>query len=192
MHSVVSRALRERPLASFGSFGAGSALAWAYYHEEKANRLEREGLSASLPREYSREALHEYWSARPITVIQRLAKVVQELGPCVGAYVWDFQLTSVPPEEMHTIQKRHAVRLRHALTQLGPAFVKAGQQLSIRPDLVPATVLKELQKLCDSVEPVDDVIALQLLREELQCEDLETIFQDLHLVASASLVRSLK
>jgi predicted unusual protein kinase regulating ubiquinone biosynthesis (AarF/ABC1/UbiB family) len=191
MHSAVSRIVRKRPLASFGSLGVTSALGWAYYHEGKANRLERDGITSPLPREYSREALHEYWSARPITVIQRLAKVVQELGPCVGAYVWDFQLRTVPSEDMVMIQKSHAVRLRHALTRLGPAFVKAGQQLSIRPDLVPATVLKELQKLCDSVEPVDDVIALQLLREELQCDDLETIFQDLHLVASASLVRIL-
>lgn len=57
------------------------------------------------------------------------------------------------------------------------------------PDLVPAAVLKELQKLCDSVKPVPDEIALQLLRDELNCDDLTTLFDDLHLVASASLVR---
>lgn len=62
-----------------------------------------------------------------------------------------------------------------------------GQQLAIRPDLVPPVVLKELQKLCDSVRPVPDEIALQLLREELEIDDLSTVFGNLHLVASASL-----
>jgi hypothetical protein len=62
-----------------------------------------------------------------------------------------------------------------------------GQQLAIRPDLVSPVVLKELQKLCDSVRPVPDEIALQLLREELEIDDLSKVFGNLHLVASASL-----
>jgi hypothetical protein len=65
--------------------------------------------------------------------------------------------------------------------------VIGGQQLAIRPDLVPPVVLKELQKLCDSVRPVPDEIALQLLREELEIDDLSEVFGNLHLVASASL-----
>ncbi len=59
--------------------------------------------------------------------------------------------------------------------------------MAIRPDLVPPVVLKELQKLCDSVRPVPDEVALQLLREELDIDDLSEVFGDLHLVASASL-----
>ena len=59
--------------------------------------------------------------------------------------------------------------------------------MAIRPDLVPPVVLKELQKLCDSVRPVPDEIAYQLLRDELNVDDLSTVFGDLHLVASASL-----
>jgi predicted unusual protein kinase regulating ubiquinone biosynthesis (AarF/ABC1/UbiB family) len=48
-------------------------------------------------------------------------------------------------------------------------------------------VLKELQKLCDSVRPVPDNVALEVLRQELRQENIENVFQDLHLVASASL-----
>jgi aarF domain-containing kinase len=47
--------------------------------------------------------------------------------------------------------------------------------------------LKELQKLCDSVRPIPDEIAHQLLRDELNVDDLSTVFSDLRLVASASL-----
>ena len=84
-------------------------------------------------------------------------------------------------------QQKHAIQLSCALTSLGSAFVKAGQQLSIRPALVPPTVLKELQKLCDAVEAVPDEVAMQVLKEELHCENPSDIFSDIRLVASASL-----
>ena len=90
---------------------------------------------------------------------------------------------------MDELVRIHARMWRNVLTDLGPAFVKAGQQLSIRPDLVPPIVLEELQQLCDSVRPVSDEIVMQVLKEELN--DIATtpdeIFDDLQLVASASL-----
>ena len=46
-----------------------------------------------------------------------------------------------------------AVRLRQALEELGPIFVKFGQLLSTRPDLVPADIASELAALQDSVPP---------------------------------------
>jgi len=45
-------------------------------------------------------------------------------------------------------------RLRHALEDLGPTFVKFGQILSLRGDLLPADLISELEKLQDSVAPV--------------------------------------
>ena len=54
-----------------------------------------------------------------------------------------------------------AVRLRLALEELGPIFVKFGQLLSTRPDLVPADIATELAALQDSVPPFasNEVIA---------------------------------
>jgi predicted unusual protein kinase regulating ubiquinone biosynthesis (AarF/ABC1/UbiB family) len=60
-----------------------------------------------------------------------------------------------------------STRLRSSLATLGPTFVKAGQQLSIRPDLVSPIVLRELQRLCDAVPPFDDGVAMRVLAEEL-------------------------
>ncbi len=45
-------------------------------------------------------------------------------------------------------------RVRHTLEDLGPTFVKFGQLLSLRPDLLPADLIDELQKLQDEVPPV--------------------------------------
>src|SRR5512133_4345960 len=46
-----------------------------------------------------------------------------------------------------------AVRLRRALEDLGPIFVKFGQVLSTRRDLLPADIADELAKLQDRVPP---------------------------------------
>ena len=46
-----------------------------------------------------------------------------------------------------------AERVRLALEELGPTFVKMGQVLSTRPDLLPVEFIKELQKLQDEVPP---------------------------------------
>ena len=45
------------------------------------------------------------------------------------------------------------VRLRKTLERLGPTFIKFGQLLSVRPDLIPKEYVKELEKLQDSVPP---------------------------------------
>lgn len=50
--------------------------------------------------------------------------------------------------------ERRAVSLREALEELGPTFVKLGQLLSRRPDLVPRAYLAELEKLQDRARPV--------------------------------------
>src|SRR4026209_2080747 len=44
-------------------------------------------------------------------------------------------------------------RLREMLDELGPTFVKFGQLLSTRPDVVPPDIIVELQKLQDDVTP---------------------------------------
>jgi ubiquinone biosynthesis protein len=50
-------------------------------------------------------------------------------------------------------RKPLGVRLREALEQLGPIFVKFGQALSVRPDLLPPDIAAELAKLQDQVPP---------------------------------------
>jgi ubiquinone biosynthesis protein len=57
--------------------------------------------------------------------------------------------------------------LREMLDELGPTFVKFGQLLSTRPDVVPPDIVIELQKLQDEVRPVPFEDVERVVREEL-------------------------
>ncbi|MGB3633087.1 MAG: AarF/ABC1/UbiB kinase family protein [Rubrobacteraceae bacterium] len=59
------------------------------------------------------------------------------------------------------------VRLRRALDDLGPTFVKFGQLLSTRSDVMPEGVLTELQKLQDTVAPMSFEMARTIIETEL-------------------------
>ncbi|HDP34730.1 MAG TPA: AarF/ABC1/UbiB kinase family protein [Candidatus Hydrogenedentes bacterium] len=79
-------------------------------------------------------------------------------------------------------------RLRSALTELGPTFVKLGQVLSTRPDLVGHKIAEELTGLQDEVTPVPFERMRPVIERELQAP-LEALFASIeHVpVASASL-----
>lgn len=59
-------------------------------------------------------------------------------------------------------------RLRLALTDLGPTFVKLGQMLSTRPDLLPPAWIAELNKLQDTVPPFPADVAIATIEAELE------------------------
>lgn len=66
-------------------------------------------------------------------------------------------------------------RLRQALEELGPTFVKLGQFLSTRPDLLPRDVINELARLQDEVAPFSTEEVCAILRAELG-EGWEEVF----------------
>ncbi len=59
------------------------------------------------------------------------------------------------------------VRLRRVLQRLGPTFIKLGQLLSVRPDILPKEYMDELSKLQEHNEPVETGIIMSLLKKEL-------------------------
>ena len=77
---------------------------------------------------------------------------------------------------LRNTDKPRAVRLRLALETLGPIFVKFGQMLSTRRDLMPADIADELAKLQDQVPPFPSVQAVALL-ESAYGKPLREVFQ---------------
>lgn len=60
-----------------------------------------------------------------------------------------------------------AVRIRRTLEDLGPIYVKFGQALSTRKDLLPEDIANELVKLQDKVPPFDSKIAVEIIEQAL-------------------------
>lgn len=58
-------------------------------------------------------------------------------------------------------------KMRLVAEELGPTFVKFGQILSNRPDLLPAALIKEFEKLQDGVPPLPGKIAVDVVEKEL-------------------------
>jgi ubiquinone biosynthesis protein len=58
-------------------------------------------------------------------------------------------------------------RLAEVMQELGPTFVKLGQMLSTRPDVVPAEIVAELSHLQDQVPPFDTTLARQIIERDL-------------------------
>ncbi|MCR4302239.1 MAG: ubiquinone biosynthesis regulatory protein kinase UbiB [Sulfuricaulis sp.] len=82
------------------------------------------------------------------------------------------------------------VRLREALEELGPIFVKFGQMLSTRPDLLPEDIAEELARLQDRVPPFSGDESVRLIEQALGGK-LETWFSEFSRdpIASASVAQ---
>jgi ubiquinone biosynthesis protein len=82
-------------------------------------------------------------------------------------------------------QRPRGERLRLALEELGPVFVKFGQALSTRPDLVPPDIAVELARLQDRVPPFPGEVARQIIELELG-RSLDQMFSEFELTPLAS------
>jgi ubiquinone biosynthesis protein len=91
---------------------------------------------------------------------------------------------------LRNTSKPRAVRLRLALENLGPIFVKFGQMLSTRRDLIPTDIADELAKLQDQVPPFPSAQAVAVL-ETAYRKPLREVFQSFEdtPVASASVAQ---
>lgn len=81
-------------------------------------------------------------------------------------------------------------RVRRALESLGPVFIKFGQALSTRPDILPADIATELAKLQDRVPPFPGEQAMQIIRDSYG-DETDQIFAsiDTEPLASASVAQ---
>jgi predicted unusual protein kinase regulating ubiquinone biosynthesis (AarF/ABC1/UbiB family) len=98
---------------------------------------------------------------RPWLLISRLVVVLSQLVSL--AVVLLLQANSPDPR----VQQRLGQRIFTTLTNLGPCFIKVGQALSTRPDLVRRDWLDQLTQLQDNLPPFPHAIALQTIEAEL-------------------------
>ena len=81
------------------------------------------------------------------------------------------------------------VKLRNALQEMGTTFIKLGQFLATRPDIIGENIAKELEKLQDKLPPFDLFLAKNILRKELGNENFNQIKNITEPIAAASVAQ---
>lgn len=112
---------------------------------------------------YDAEAIASYYRFRPWQVIWRAIAVVWLFGNFALHLYWD----RITNRELINQPKR-ARELRQVITALGPAYIKVGQALSTRPDLIRKDFLDELTKLQDQLPPFPNQIAFDIIELGLE------------------------
>ena len=93
-------------------------------------------------------------------------------------------------EKKSILQKSLAERLRLACEELGTTFVKLGQILSLRPDIIPEDFARELSKLQDRVPPFSQLAVREMVESQLKSpiDELFTSFSE-EPIAAASIAQ---
>jgi predicted unusual protein kinase regulating ubiquinone biosynthesis (AarF/ABC1/UbiB family) len=111
---------------------------------------------------YDPAAISEYYSSQPLKVFARFIGI---FWPMI-TFAFGLWLDKITNRTKQNLGKR-ATQIRRLLTKLGPAYIKIGQALSTRPDLVPPQFLEELAQLQDNIPAFSNEIAYQFIEEEL-------------------------
>eukprot|EP00471_Norrisiella_sphaerica_P006414 CAMPEP_0184484928 /NCGR_PEP_ID=MMETSP0113_2-20130426/6590_1 /TAXON_ID=91329 /ORGANISM="Norrisiella sphaerica, Strain BC52" /LENGTH=869 /DNA_ID=CAMNT_0026866151 /DNA_START=614 /DNA_END=3223 /DNA_ORIENTATION=- len=140
-------------------------------------------LSNDLSFEEKMSKLDQHFSARPLLVAARFAKI---LGTFMRvAAVW--KLDRQGPDEKNNVkrppicefepsadecqqpeaEKYRGKVLRDAITSIGVLFIKLAQTAATRPDLIGEEAAQALEKLQDRTTPFNDAIAKQIINEEV-------------------------
>ncbi len=85
---------------------------------------------------------------------------------------------------------RQGQRLSNAFTELGPTFIKLGQALSVRSDIVGEEISEDLANLQDNLPPFDSEVAIRIIETELE-DNVDNLFKkfDRTPVAAASIAQ---
>ncbi|KAA8521461.1 hypothetical protein F0562_012129 [Nyssa sinensis] len=125
---------------------------------------------------YSSKSVSMFYRFGPFLALYRAAIISFHV---LKLTIWQFFV--------HDIKKR-SIKFRETLIRLGPFYVKLGQALSTRPDILPTVYCKELVKLQDQIPPFPTHIAIKSIESQLGVP-ISQIFADISTepIAAASL-----
>ena len=128
-------------------------------NEDYTDFIEASGLL-----KYDPEIISKIYQKNPSRLFKRLWQTLIPIFLYIISVGWD-KLTGQLKKESKA--RFRAKQLTNLLVELGPAFVKAGQALSTRPDIIPVILLEELSELQDQLPGFDGNKAMELIEEDL-------------------------
>jgi len=114
--------------------------------------------------EYDPEAISRIYAGHPQRLARRLRQTLIPISLFLLGVGSDNLTGQLKVPERARARARECAEL---LAALGPAFIKAGQALSTRPDIVPPLLLEELAQLQDQLPGFDPELAMACIEEDL-------------------------
>ena len=127
--------------------------------QELGDFIEASGLMA-----YDPAAITRIYAGHPQRLIRRLWQTLVPISLLLLGIGSDWMLGLLNTPER---ARRRARECAELLVDLGPAFIKAGQALSTRPDIVPPVLLEELAQLQDQLPGFSSALAMACIEEDL-------------------------
>lgn len=126
--------------------------------DEDPNASDKDG----LPLVYSVERIADYWKDRPGELGDRWSRFLRISGPFITRFFYALfnNRLSEDEEELASLAVDN-------LTELGPTFIKLGQVLSVRPDVLPPVTMRQLSRLQDGIDTFSTEQAKAIVEEEL-------------------------
>ncbi|XP_030544787.2 uncharacterized protein slr1919 isoform X3 [Rhodamnia argentea] len=127
--------------------------------------------SKPLPEVYNAEDVAYYFSCRPHLVALRLLEVFSSFASAtvkirasgIGSFL---RLNSDKDTDSNISQYNFGLMLKETMLNLGPTFIKVGQSLSTRPDIIGSEISKALSELHEQIPPFPRTLAMQIIEEE--------------------------
>ena len=118
-----------------------------------------------LPMVYDRAAIQAFWDKQGGALQKRWGEFLSLSVPFLTR-VATLSITG-GAEELSKNDRSLARDARIIIEKLGPTYIKAGQMMSVRPDVLPQAALDELAVLQDAVKPFDTSVAIDTIEREL-------------------------
>ncbi len=149
-------------------------------NEELGDFIEASGLL-----EYDPLLISKIYQKNPKRLLKRIWETLVPISLFLIGVGWD-KITGLLNNPKKA--RERANEFSNLLVELGPAFIKAGQALSTRPDIVPKVLLEELAQLQDQLPGFNGELAMACLEEDLGIK-AEKIFKyiDINPISAASL-----
>jgi predicted unusual protein kinase regulating ubiquinone biosynthesis (AarF/ABC1/UbiB family) len=129
--------------------------------DERVGKVDEYG----LPLVYNKDAIEQYWASQSGALTSRWTEFLSVSVPFLTRV-----LTIVISKGSGALSQEGADLARDArerMEKLGATYIKLGQMMSVRPDVLPEAALEELKILQDSVQPFDTETAVQQIENEL-------------------------
>ena len=134
---------------------------------------------------YDPAAITRIYAGHPQRLIRRLWQTLVPIGLYLLGVWFDWFTGLLKGPDRARARAKEAADL---IASLGPAFIKAGQALSTRPDIVPPRLLEELAQLQDQLPGFDSALAMACIEDDLGAPVLEIYEQlDAEPISAASL-----